>query len=240
LARAPAKTAPAGSSPGGARWSDLRLRALSAAVLVPVALGCLWLGGWAWAALVALGAVGLGWEWWQLCRRRPGPTPALTLFYGLPYLAPALVALLWLRAAPSVGLGNVLFVLLLVWASDIGAYVAGRAIGGPKLAPAISPGKTWSGAAGGTLAAIGVGLVAHVLWPGGPVAQSIGVAGALSVLSQIGDLFESGLKRHFGVKDSSRLIPGHGGLLDRLDGVLAAAPAAAALALVLGRGVALW
>ena len=83
-------------------------------------------------------------------------------------------------------------------------------------------------------------MVLHLGWPGGPLAQAVAVAAGLSVLSQIGDLFESGVKRYYGVKDSSRLIPGHGGLLDRLDGVLAAAPAAALLAIWLGRGVRLW
>jgi phosphatidate cytidylyltransferase len=135
---------------------------------------------------------------------------------------------------------NVLFVLLVVWTSDIGAYIAGRALGGPKLAPRISPGKTWSGAAGGTLAAVAVGVVLQLGWPHGSMAQAIGVTAALSIVSQLGDLFESGVKRYYGAKDSSRLIPGHGGLLDRLDGVLAAAPAAALLAMWLGPGVTLW
>lgn len=225
---------------GGSRWGDLRLRVISAAVLVPVSLGCLWLGGGPWAGLVAAAAVGLAWEWWSLVRRRPGRRPWLMLAGGAVYLAPAIWALLWLRAAPLIGLANVLFVLLVVWASDIGAYLAGRWLGGPKLAPAISPGKTWSGAAGGTLAAMCVGGVLHFGWPAGPAIQAIAVAAALSVLSQLGDLFESGLKRHFGVKDSSRLIPGHGGLLDRLDGVLVAAPVAAVFALLLGRAAALW
>jgi phosphatidate cytidylyltransferase len=223
-----------------ARWGDLRLRAISAAVLVPVALGCLWLGGIAWLALIVAAGVGMAWEWWRLWRRRPGRVPALGLLLGVAYLVPAVLALVWLRVAPGVGLGNVLFVLLVVWASDIGAYLAGRWFGGPRLAPLISPGKTWSGALGGTLAAAGVGIALHIGWPGGPLAYAMMVAAGLSVVSQLGDLFESGVKRYYGVKDSSRLIPGHGGLLDRLDGVLAAAPAAALLAMWLGPGVMLW
>lgn len=225
--------------PGDSRWSDLRLRVLSAAILLPVALACLWLGGLAWVALVLTGGLGMAWEWGRLCRLKPGRWPWLTLAFGGVYLLPAILALVWLRAEPS-GRGNVLFVLAVVWASDIGAYVAGRGMGGPKLAPAISPGKTWSGAAGGTLAAAAIGIAAHALWPGHGIVHAVAVAAGLSVLSQLGDLFESGLKRHFGVKDSSRLIPGHGGLLDRLDGVLAAAPAAALLAFGFGQGAALW
>jgi phosphatidate cytidylyltransferase len=235
---------PALADPASAanRWGDLRLRAASAAVLVPLALLCLWLGGLAWLLLVLAAGIGMGWEWWSLWRRRHGasrmPTPGLLA--GAVYLLPAMLALPWLRAAPEVGMINVLFVLLVVWTSDIGAYVAGRALGGPKLAPRISPGKTWSGAAGGTLAAVALGVVLQLGWPHGSMAQAIGVTAALSIVSQLGDLFESGVKRYYGAKDSSRLIPGHGGLLDRLDGVLAAAPAAALLAMWLGPGLTLW
>jgi len=129
------------------------------------------------------------------------------------------------------GRGPLLWVLLLVWATDSGAYFAGRAIGGPKLAPRISPKKTWAGLAGGMLAAALVGwAMKNGISPG---AWRLAIASAaLAVVAQAGDLAESGLKRYFGVKDSSQLIPGHGGVLDRLDGLLAVAPAVAALALV--------
>lgn len=229
-------------APAASRWGDLRLRSASAAVLLPVALLCLWLGGIAWLALVLLAGCLMAWEWWSLWRRRHGESrvPTLGLLAGAVYLLPAMVALPWLRAAPEIGMINVLFVLLVVWTSDIGAYVAGRALGGPKLAPRISPGKTWSGAAGGTLAAVAVGVVLQLGWPHGTMAQAMAVTAGLSIVSQLGDLFESGVKRYYGAKDSSRLIPGHGGLLDRLDGVLAAAPAAALLAIWLGPGVTLW
>jgi phosphatidate cytidylyltransferase len=128
----------------------------------------------------------------------------------------------------------VLVLLLIVWATDIAAYLAGRLIGGPKLAPAISPGKTWSGAAGGLAGALVVAVVAS------PGAWGLAMAAVLSVVSQMGDLMESGIKRHYGVKDSGKLIPGHGGLLDRLDGVLTAAPVAAVLALLAKPGVGFW
>jgi phosphatidate cytidylyltransferase len=153
------------------------------------------------------------------------------LSFGVLYLGAAGLALLALRAGPAGG-GAVLFLLVIVWASDIGAYFAGRFLGGPKLAPRISPNKTWSGAAGGLVAAMLAGLaVAEALAPASLAATRVlPVAALLGLASQSGDLFESWIKRHYGVKDSSSLIPGHGGLLDRLDGVLAAAPVAALLA----------
>jgi phosphatidate cytidylyltransferase len=174
----------------------------------------------------------------------------------------ATVALLWLRGDPAAGRANLLFLFLLIWASDIGAYLAGRLIGGPRLAPLISPGKTWSGAAGGIAAALAVGWGAAWILPmAGPMGAHLGgqtggqagghmgpgdpawiaaVALGLCVIGQLGDLAESWAKRRFGVKDSGALIPGHGGLLDRLDALIAVAPFAALLAFYLGRGVLFW
>ena len=212
---------------GATRWADLRLRVLSAAVLVPLALVALWFGGWAWIALiVAAVAVALH----EGARMGLPAAPALA---GGAWILLAGAALIWLRAEPVDGRGNVLFVLATVWASDIGAYAVGRLVGGRRLAPRISPGKTWSGAVGGLLAGALVGVAAGAL-------RGVLVAALLSVLSQAGDLAESAAKRRAGVKDSGALIPGHGGLLDRVDGLLAAAPAAALLVLIFGPGVALW
>ena len=232
----PAETPPATAS----RWSDLRLRVASAGVLLPVALLCLFAGGLAWLALVLAATVALLWEWWRMWRLKPGRAPALTLVAGGLYLLVGAASLHWLRSDATVGLIDVLFLLVVVWSSDIGAYVVGRLVGGPKLAPSISPGKTWSGALGGLVCAMVLGLAVSRFAAPGPVLHALVVAGALSVASQLGDLLESGLKRHFGVKDSSQLIPGHGGVFDRLDGVLAAAPLAALLALARGAGVELW
>jgi len=171
-----------------------------------------------------------------LLQRRGDIWPAAGLFYiGL-----CGFSLILLRGEDWAGLLNTLFMVLIVWASDTGAYLAGRALGGPKLAPAISPGKTWSGAAGGLLAAILVGAgAASLLAPGG-ASRAAAIAAMLGVMSQAGDLLESAIKRRFGVKDSSSLIPGHGGVFDRLDGVMAAAPLATAFALLAGRGAPLW
>ena len=214
------------TAPSRARWSLPVLLA----VLV-IACGCAALGRtpFGWAAL-GVGLIAL------LAATRPG------LFaWGVPYIGAAVVALIWLRADPQVGRGNLLGLIILIWASDIGAYIVGRLVGGPRLAPSISPGKTWSGAIGGLIAAAAVGAIA-ALWDGSgsSVIKAAGIAGCLGIVSQLGDLLESKLKRHFGVKDSGHIIPGHGGLLDRLDAVLIAAPVAAALAWMAGPGVSLW
>lgn len=271
------------------RWGDLRKRALSAMVLGPAAVACIWLGAEAFTGMMALAVALLAWEWVHMCGRRirvlPGMAvpvavfaagslavadhvrwalfvlligfgfawyfarsmaealtqPALRLALGVLYIGLAGIALIELRHDTEAGRWNVLFLFLVVWASDIGAYMAGRALGGPKLWPAVSPNKTWSGAAGGLLAAILVALVAALSFtPGASAIAVVAVAALLGVASQAGDLLESAIKRHFHVKDSSHLIPGHGGLLDRLDGVLAAAPVAALLSFALGYGRVLW
>ena len=220
------------------RWTDFGTRALSAVVLAGVALACVWAGGLAFVVIVAALAVGLVIEWMMLCRR---PGAGLLFAAGLLYVAMAGAALLWLRTDPVAGRADVLFLLLVVWAGDTGAYLVGRWIGGPRLAPRISPGKTWSGAAGGLLAAVAAGLIAaHLLSDGAAVWRGGLVAGTLAIVAQAGDLLESYVKRRLEVKDSGHLIPGHGVLFDRLDSVLAAAPVAALLALTLGRGVVLW
>ncbi|MCO5157357.1 MAG: phosphatidate cytidylyltransferase [Aquamicrobium sp.] len=144
--------------------------------------------------------------------------------FGLAYAGLLGIALSALRGADAVGLAATLFLFAVVWATDILAYFVGRAVGGPKLAPAISPGKTWSGAVGGTVAAVLAGIfVAGQL--GSPLGWGalLALTLVLSVVSQGGDLFESWIKRRFGVKDSSQLIPGHGGVMDRVDGLATAA-----------------
>lgn len=184
---------------------------MSAAVLAPVVLLCAWFGGVALACLLLVGFAGSVWEWAAMCRRR-----ALPLLLGVLYVAAALFALWVIRSAT--GVRGLFFVLVVVWCSDIGAYAAGRLLGGPRLAPSISPGKTWSGAAGGLVAAMAGGSVIA----GWSVAAALGAV-VLGIASQLGDLGESALKRRYHVKDSGRLIPGHGGMLDRLDGLMAAA-----------------
>ena len=164
---------------------------------------------------------------------------------GFIYAAVAEVASVLLRLDPTKGFVALIFVLLIVWVTDSGGYFAGRGIGGPKLWPRVSPKKTWAGAAGGFVASLAVaGLFAGFdLGKAGPLLLT---AGALSVVSQLGDLFESAVKRRFGVKDSSQIIPGHGGLLDRLDGFVAVVAVAAIFGFLrggadgVGRGLMVW
>jgi phosphatidate cytidylyltransferase len=152
-----------------------------------------------------------------------------TLWIALPCLA-----LLWLdRGTGAIsGRAIILWLFAIVWASDVGAYAFGRMIGGPKLAPAISPNKTWAGALGGLLCVALAGVVVAYL-VAAPFAAIVAISLIVAVAAQIGDLAESGAKRRFGVKDSGTLIPGHGGLLDRLDSLLTAA---VVLALLLAQG----
>jgi phosphatidate cytidylyltransferase len=138
-----------------------------------------------------------------------------------PYLGLPGIALLWLRDLPD-GLNVVVWLLLVVWSVDIFAYVAGRSIGGPKLWPAVSPKKTWAGLIGGVLAAALVGGLLGLAEEGRDPLRLAILAAILAVVAQGGDLLESAVKRHFGAKDASGIIPGHGGLLDRVDGLLTA------------------
>src|SRR5437763_9909426 len=151
------------------------------------------------------------------------------------------------------GFVALMFVLLIVWVTDIGGYFAGRGVGGPKLWPRVSPKKTWAGAIGGFAASLAVAAAFAALAPRldgrllvvkiGPL---LGLGAVLSIVSQLGDLFESAVKRRFGVKDSSQIIPGHGGLLDRLDGFVAAIVLAALIGILrggvdgVGRGLVVW
>ncbi|WP_157019792.1 phosphatidate cytidylyltransferase [Mesorhizobium xinjiangense] len=142
---------------------------------------------------------------------------------GIAYAALPAIALAFIRGNDTPGLVATLFLFAVVWATDIFAYFVGRAVGGPKLAPAISPGKTWSGAVGGMLCALAAGWAVAAL-AGAPTGLVlIATVALLSIVSQVGDLFESAVKRRCGVKDSSNLIPGHGGVMDRVDGLVAAA-----------------
>lgn len=266
------------TDPGpSARTGDLRVRVLSALVLAPLALVAVWLGGWAFALLLASAAVlmsievtrllfpgdrdigsaipltvtavlaiflaasglpdaalaagaaglafSLAWRSWRTERL----SPALIAY---PYVVLPLIALIWLRRDDDYGLAAVLWLLTMVWAIDICAYFAGRFIGGPKLAPRISPKKTWAGLIGGMVGAVALSL-GFSIWLGSGSAVILAlVALGLTVLEQAGDFAESAMKRRAGVKDSGTLIPGHGGILDRVDGLIAVVLGAALISLV--------
>ena len=164
---------------------------------------------------------------------------------GYTYAAAAETASVVVRLDQAYGFVALILILLVVWATDIGGYFAGRGIGGPKLWPRVSPKKTWAGAIGGFAASLAVAAAFAALGLG-KTAPILLVGAALSVVSQLGDLFESAVKRRFGVKDSSHLIPGHGGLMDRLDGLVAAMVVAAIFGLLrggidgVGRGIMVW
>jgi len=267
---------------------ELALRVCSALVLVPLALGAAYLGGWPFAGLWGLAAMVVLWEWNSLVAGSDqrivlttgGASLALAIALvltghllaavivlaistlgvaslapakrrtwiaaGVPYAGALGVAPIVLRSDNGEGFLAIIFLFAVVWTTDIAAYFAGRAIGGPKLMPRVSPNKTWSGAIGGTLAAVVVALaLAKVTALTGLFAIAM-LAVILSVCAQGGDLFESFLKRRFGAKDSGHLIPGHGGLMDRLDGFVTASVVAALIGLLRGgfeapgRGLLVW
>jgi phosphatidate cytidylyltransferase len=207
--------------------SDLATRLASAAVMLVVAGIAFRLGGWWWVALVAAVGFGVVMEWAGLVfdfvaapfRR------GIWLAAGLVYIGVAAAMLVQLRLEMGRGMLLLPMAIAGVIATDIGGYFVGRAIGGPKIAPRISPSKTWSGLAGG-IALASLVEIALTFWSERHVGLRIALGGAafgtiVAIVSQAGDFFESWMKRRAGVKDSGHLIPGHGGLLDRLDGLLA-------------------
>ncbi len=193
--------------------------------------------GWPVAAIpifIAGSIITVGIANWE-GNERPIWAGSGALYIGLPS-----AALLWLRDYSQDGLVIVLWLLVVVWATDIGAYLAGRLIGGPKLAPSISPNKTWAGLAGGVLLAGATGAVVASLVDAANAAIPAVAGGLLAIVAQAGDLLESGIKRFFGAKDSSNLIPGHGGLMDRVDGVVAVAPTVVFVNWVWGGEILTW
>lgn len=262
----------------------LKLRVISAGVLLPVALGTAYLGGWPFAVFILIASLLAVREWDRLCGGSGNDTITLTHavvvvgavvlagynaftdaveligagailvavvalinrrrvlwpFIGVVYIAAPATACIYLRADAEIGRALIMWLFIVVWTTDVGAFLAGRAIGGPKLAPHISPGKTWAGVIGGIGAATIAGVV--TAWVGGlapsVVFALLGVA--LAIAAQLGDLAESWIKRNFHAKHSGTLIPGHGGVLDRVDGLVFAAPALAGVALLTQGGAQLW
>jgi len=211
------------------RFRGLLTRVLSALVLAPLAFAALWYG-FPWIDLLAaLAAPILAGEWIRLTRGRAASRAA-----GLVYLMAGVIALLWLRHQSALGRETVIWLTACVWATDIGAYFVGSLVGGARLAPNISPNKTWAGLVGGMCwaavasAACGLAFAAGETW-------KLAIFGALlGAVGQMGDLLKSHAKRRAGVKDSGKLIPGHGGLLDRVDGLVAVLVAVAAVRLTIG------
>jgi len=194
--------------------NELVVRSLTGAVLIAVALLASFAGGNVFAYAVAAVATAMFYEWTRIVRGWGAAWYASGFVYAL---LPAL-ALLWIRERDAHGLELLLWVFLVTWSTDIGAYFVGRAVGKRKLAPSISPGKTVEGLVGGmAVAAVVGGAFALAAGLGKPL---LILAPLFALAAQAGDLFESGMKRRAGVKDSGTWLPGHGGVLDRLDGLV--------------------
>lgn len=202
--------------------NDLLIRSLAGFVLILLALGAAFLGGYTFAVLTALASVMIFYEWRRLVAGWGFGWKVAGFVYAL---IPAL-ALLWIRDRAPQGLELLLWVFIVTWTTDIGAYFAGRAIGGPKLAPKVSPNKTVAGLVGGMISATLAGYAWAEAWS--LSGTLIWLAPLLALAAQAGDLFESWMKRKAGVKDSGNWLPGHGGALDRLDGLVVVATLTAA------------
>lgn len=209
--------------------NELLVRIISGLVMIGVALAAAFEGGDFFALLVAAVATAMFWEWWTLTRSW-GPRWTVA---GFVYALLPAIALLWIRERDVQGVDLLLWVFIVTWATDIGAYFVGRAVGRRKLAPSISPGKTVEGLIGGIIAA---GLLGGAWAAYADLSRALWILAPLfAVAAQGGDLFESWIKRRVGVKDSGHWLPGHGGLLDRLDGLV---PVAVLTALVQLSGLA--
>jgi len=220
--------------------SNLVLRIASAAVLAPVAIYVAYRGGWLFVLFWTAAAIAVLWEWTTLVVS-PGWIVA-----GIGYAGVMLAAPMILRGDVELGFLAMVLLFAIVWTTDVFGYFAGRAFGGPKLLPAISPKKTWSGAIAGALGAMAIAVLVAGFFGSYNAVAIATIALLLSVVAQLGDLFESWVKRRFGAKDASQLIPGHGGVMDRLDGFWAAAFVGCAIGLLRGgfdapaRGLLVW
>jgi phosphatidate cytidylyltransferase len=194
--------------------NELLVRTLTGILLIAAALAAAAVGGTVFAVFVAAVATAMFYEWTRLVRG----WGALWYGSGFFYAVLPAIALLWVRERDAHGLELLVWVFLMTWSTDIGAYLVGRAFGKRKLAPSISPGKTVEGLCGGIAAASLIGG-AWVLAMGLGI-PLLALAPLFAIIAQVGDLFESSMKRRAGVKDSGSWLPGHGGVLDRLDGLV--------------------
>jgi phosphatidate cytidylyltransferase len=214
------QTAPLPNPPQGRWWRPDAIAAMVAVALAVAFAGFDGAALWRVLAVMAAGLLWLAIMGWAKNRPQVGWN-----LLGLAYVGVAAVALVLIRNDPDWGRASLLWIIALVVAADVGGYVAGRSIGGPKLAPRISPNKTWAGLGGAVAGAALVGLSAAFMLNHTYVWTLTLVSAGLGLVEQAGDLVESAFKRHFGVKDTSQVIPGHGGVLDRVDGLLAVAVA---------------
>lgn len=202
------------------------VRLISVCVLAPLVLFLVKLSGFYFTSLVLISAIIMGGEWFNMTKEKNNLWKAAGVIY---ILLPCL-SLLWIVEQTHIfngmvrfsGVNTIISIFVLVWANDIGGYVFGRLFGGKKLCPKITPNKTWSGFFGGIICSV---LVSPVVY------ENMAIAGIIAIIASLGDLLESWMKRRCNVKDSGGIIPGHGGLLDRLDGVLLVSVVVAASAL---------
>lgn len=224
------------------KWDEnLQKRVVSAAILVPIVLLITWVGDMLFNALLLAAAVVMAFEWCYITHNKEDldeKQKQRWMIGGIIYIVLSVVSVMYLRYLEN-GFSVVLVLLLLIWTIDICAYMAGRAIGGPKIWPAISPNKTWAGLVGAMLGAAIVNMIVGLFF-GSPLFLLALMGMVLAVISQVGDFFESWIKRQFDVKDSGALIPGHGGIMDRVDGLTFAAPVIALMAWLNHGAVPLW
>ncbi len=207
---------------------NLQTRIITGVVLAPVVLAIVAVGGWLCNVLILLVAIMIAMEWEGIVRTPQVPEKSLKSLIkwrvvGILYAALFGGAVLYLRNTDG-GLGLVMYLLLVIWAMDTGAYFTGRFVGGPKIAPSISPKKTWSGLLGGLVASGMAGGALSFFMVDVTFIGVVLISIVLGFVSQVGDFVESWVKRQFGVKDSGTIIPGHGGVMDRVDSLVLGAP----------------
>ena len=197
---------------------NTRKRIISSLIMIPIALFAIFSSQKLFIFLVIVVAVLMAFEWAEMSRKMPDKNK--WRWIGFFYIAIPLYCAVSIRILDN----EILFwMFAIIWATDIFAFFAGKSLGGAKIAPAISPNKTWSGLIGGVLASMGIGIISAMIFPGSIIFFLI-ISVLISIVEQISDLVESKFKRIFGVKDSGDIIPGHGGVLDRLDGMILVAP----------------
>ena len=218
--------------------ADLQTRVVSAGILAPIVLFIIYMGGTIFNTLIVAVAVIMSFEWQAIInsgkKELDEKAKQKWAGIGIAYVTIFASSLIYLRGIDG-GFGVVLLMLFIVWATDIAAFFSGKIIGGPKIYTKISPNKTWAGLIGGMAAAGFVGSIASIFVPMG-FFNMVFMGMSLAVIAQVGDFFESWVKRQFGVKDSGTIIPGHGGLMDRLDGFTTVAPVFVIFMLLHGGG----
>ncbi|MGB4191224.1 MAG: phosphatidate cytidylyltransferase [Rickettsiales bacterium] len=206
--------------------SNFIMRLISACILAPLVILIIKLSGFYFTSMILVAAIIMGGEWTKMTKDKS----LLWQCFGILYIGLPCLSLLWIEQQNSIlnetvkfnGVNTIISIFVIVWANDIGGYIFGRLFGGKKLCPKISPNKTWSGFFGGVICSM---LISPILL------ENMAIAGIIAIVASVGDLLESWIKRKCDTKDSGSLIPGHGGLLDRVDGILLVAVIVAASAL---------